>query len=141
MLRDERCSIYAHRPQTCRDFDCRIFAATGIAPEDDGPQAEVARRARSWRFDVSSDESRAQLSAVQAAGTFLREQRQAFPPDTLPRTPVQLAVWAVEVYELFAEQGRAAEVEASPGDIAREVLRVMEQQSSRGDLARGKRPR
>src|SRR5262249_465616 len=28
MLIDNKCSIYEHRPQTCRDFDCRIFAAT-----------------------------------------------------------------------------------------------------------------
>ena len=31
MLVDNQCSIYEHRPQTCRDYDCRVFAATGIS--------------------------------------------------------------------------------------------------------------
>src|ERR1044072_724626 len=33
MLVDGRCSIYEHRPRTCRTYDCRIFAAT--RPEGD----------------------------------------------------------------------------------------------------------
>ena len=31
MLIDEKCSIYEHRPLTCRTYDCRIFPAAGIA--------------------------------------------------------------------------------------------------------------
>ena len=30
MLVDGRCSIYEHRPRTCRTYDCRIFTATGL---------------------------------------------------------------------------------------------------------------
>src|SRR5689334_1550064 len=30
MLDDGKCSIYSVRPQTCLDYDCRIFAAAGI---------------------------------------------------------------------------------------------------------------
>src|SRR5437763_4457379 len=30
MLVDNQCSIYSHRPRTCRAYDCRVFAATGI---------------------------------------------------------------------------------------------------------------
>ncbi|MEP6961813.1 MAG: YkgJ family cysteine cluster protein, partial [Acidobacteriota bacterium] len=57
MLVDNRCSIYAHRPRACRDYDCRIFAATGIAV-DLRTQAEVARRVAAWSFDYKSDASR-----------------------------------------------------------------------------------
>ena len=28
MLRADGCSIYEHRPRTCRTYDCRVFAAT-----------------------------------------------------------------------------------------------------------------
>ena len=35
MLIDDKCSIYEHRPQTCRNYDCRIFSAAGIAAGDD----------------------------------------------------------------------------------------------------------
>src|SRR5207253_1500026 len=30
MLIDGGCSIYEHRPRTCRTYDCRVFAATGV---------------------------------------------------------------------------------------------------------------
>ncbi|MGI9120662.1 MAG: YkgJ family cysteine cluster protein, partial [Acidimicrobiales bacterium] len=35
MLVDNRCSIYEHRPRTCRTYDCRIFPAAGLEPDDD----------------------------------------------------------------------------------------------------------
>jgi uncharacterized protein len=125
MLHEGRCSIYEHRPQTCRDFDCRVLAATGILPDDDGPQGEIARRARSWRFELAGDQDREQHSAVQAAGAFLREQRDAFPEGALPFQPVQLAVLALEVYELFTEQGLES-APRSASEIAREVLALMD---------------
>src|SRR5262249_23063586 len=34
MLVDNACSIYADRPQTCRTYDCRVFPASGIEPDD-----------------------------------------------------------------------------------------------------------
>ena len=30
MLRDGACSIYAHRPRTCRAYDCRVLAAAAF---------------------------------------------------------------------------------------------------------------
>ena len=30
MFTARACSIYAQRPRTCRDYDCRMFAAAGI---------------------------------------------------------------------------------------------------------------
>ena len=30
MLVDDQCSIYEHRPRTCRTYDCRVFPAAGI---------------------------------------------------------------------------------------------------------------
>ena len=32
MLVEGGCSIYEHRPRTCRTYDCRVFAATGLEP-------------------------------------------------------------------------------------------------------------
>ena len=62
MLVDDACSIYDHRPRTCRTYDCRVFAATGVDP---GPtQPEIAERAASWRFAV--DDQR-RWDAVHAA--------------------------------------------------------------------------
>jgi Fe-S-cluster containining protein len=46
MLIEGRCSIYDHRPRACRTYDCRVFAAAGVAPD----QPAVAQQVRRWRF-------------------------------------------------------------------------------------------
>ncbi len=62
MLVDGACSIYEHRPRTCRTYDCRVFAATGVAP--DSTQPAIAARVREWRFEVDDE---ARWKAVHAA--------------------------------------------------------------------------
>src|ERR1039458_8074282 len=57
MFVDNQCSIYEDRPQTCRDYDCRIFAATGIAV-DQTVQPEIAKRVESWEFNYEGEGSR-----------------------------------------------------------------------------------
>ena len=49
MLVDNQCSIYDARPQTCRDYDCRVFAATGVAV-DVKRQPDIAKRVAAWVF-------------------------------------------------------------------------------------------
>ena len=65
MLGPDGCTIYAHRPRGCRVFDCRIFAATGIAPE----ATHVALRTRSerWTFRLVSDRDRSVRAALDEA--------------------------------------------------------------------------
>lgn len=132
MLVDDRCTIYADRPQTCRDFDCRVFAATGIALEDEGPQAGIAARARAWRFELPKERDRRELAITQAAGAFLQEQRERFPPGALPPNPAQLAALAIRLYDVFAEVHDAGERGARPSDaeVARLVLAEMERMSA-----------
>ena len=60
VLTDAGCSIYEHRPRTCRRFDCRVFAAAGLLP--DAPA--LATRVRAWRFSAPSEEERGQLVAI-----------------------------------------------------------------------------
>jgi uncharacterized protein len=33
MFVDGACSVYEHRPRTCRTYDCRVFAAAGLVPD------------------------------------------------------------------------------------------------------------
>ena len=42
MLIDDKCSIYEHRPRTCRTYDCRIFPAAGLEI-DDADKTQIAR--------------------------------------------------------------------------------------------------
>ena len=102
MLKGGECSIYEDRPQTCRDYDCRVFAATGIAVDREA-QPEIARRVAAWAFTYESGESRAEHGTVQAAAAFLQANRDLFPPGSLPNYPVQLAALAVRIYRLFSD--------------------------------------
>jgi len=53
MLIDGACSIYEHRPRTCRTYDCRVFAVTGVEPEG---QPAIAAQVRKWRFEIDEPE-------------------------------------------------------------------------------------
>jgi len=100
MLIDNQCSIYEHRPRTCRTYDCRVFAAADLALEE--PDKElIAGQARRWQFAVSTDDDVARQTAVTAAARYLNEHRQTLPEALVPSTTTQLAVLAVEVHETF----------------------------------------
>lgn len=63
MLVEGACSIYEHRPRACRMYDCRVFAAAGVDPD----QPEIARRVRRWRFGYPTEADRAEHEAVVGA--------------------------------------------------------------------------
>jgi len=101
MLVGGACSSYEHRPRTCRTYDCRIFPATGIVPDEDGKEA-IAARALRWRFDVDG---------IDDAVQFVKRHRPA-------RGATEKAVLAIEVYDAFVEvdeeTGHRAVVEPDP---------------------------
>jgi hypothetical protein len=82
LLTDQGCSIYAHRPRTCRTYDCRVFPAAGVFP-DEPEKTAIAERAVQWRFTYGSDAERVQHESVQATAAQLR----AAHPDA-PATPL-----------------------------------------------------
>ncbi len=109
MLVDGACSIYAHRPRTCRTYDCRVFAAAGVDPGEDKPL--IASRARTWRFDYPTAADRDRHEAVRAAARYLAEDPGARPDGAPEPSATQLAVRAIEIHERFLadrpdEQGR-----------------------------------
>ena len=89
MLVDGACSIYEHRPRTCRTYDCRVFAASGVAVDDER-QVAIAERSARWRFDFASDLDRAHYDAVHAAAASVEEANAT-----------KRAVLAIERYEAF----------------------------------------
>ena len=60
MLVDDRCSIYADRPRTCRTYDCRVFAVTGVTPD----KPLIAEQVQRWRFDSAEPALTAALRAA-----------------------------------------------------------------------------
>jgi hypothetical protein len=92
MLVDGRCSIYDHRPRTCRTYDCRVFTAADVEPDADG----IATRVRQWRFAYPTPDDRAQHDAVRAAAARLRDDSEPRSPDVVPRNATELALRAVD---------------------------------------------
>jgi Fe-S-cluster containining protein len=84
MLTDDGCSIYEHRPRTCRTYDCRVFPAAGVTPDD---KPRVAERAARWRFTYEAPDDEARHAAVRAAAAAMGDGA----------APTEVAVRAVSV--------------------------------------------
>jgi Fe-S-cluster containining protein len=124
MLVNGRCSIYAHRPRTCRTYDCRVFPAGGIDADDDKPQ--IARQARRWRFDHPTEADRTEHAAVRAAAAYLAARPGELPPGAAPATATRRSVLAIQVHEAFLardDAGRPRVVEPEPGAVRVEIAR------------------
>ena len=103
MLHNDRCSIYAARPQTCRAYDCRVFTATGIAPGETDKEL-VARQTVRWRFSHADATSRSLHNQVQRAATWLVDGNNPHVPDDfVPGNSTQQAVLALQLHSLFTE--------------------------------------
>ncbi|MBA2279837.1 MAG: YkgJ family cysteine cluster protein [Acidimicrobiia bacterium] len=118
MLADGACSIYEHRPRTCRTYDCRIFTAAGVEV-DGAEQPGVARRVRRWRFDHPGPADQAAHDAVRSAARFALEHADELPPDARPANPVQRAVLAIRIHRAFSEPGGGPDPEAVRVELVR----------------------
>jgi Fe-S-cluster containining protein len=110
MLAKRQCRVYARRPQTCRDFDCRVFTAAGLASA--GPDKPlIDERVRRWRFSHASAADLAAHEAVKAAAAFLRGPARDLPGYRFPTSPIAIAGLALKAHEAFLEgraEGRSA---------------------------------
>ena len=100
MLSAGNCSVYAQRPQTCRDYDCRIFAAAGVVPGSAQRQV-INDRVAAWRFEYAGETERLAHAAVQAAAAFIRRVAGTPVAPQFPRTPTGAAVLALKCWTVF----------------------------------------
>ena len=114
MLGDHGCTIYEHRPQTCRTYDCRVFAATGVGP---GLSA-VGDRVRRWRFRLPTVDDERRAAALRAADAFVAENSGTLLAERGPTTTTQVALLAVRAHEAFLA-GEAPSVE----EVAKHLTR------------------
>jgi Fe-S-cluster containining protein len=102
MFVDGACSIYDHRPRTCRTYDCRVFPAAGMEPDHDG-RARIAEQVRRWRFDFPERDDEVLQSAVQAAAGYLRANANRL-GGLVPSNATQLASLALRIRDVFLER-------------------------------------
>ena len=123
MFANGGCSIYQHRPETCRTYDCRVFTAAGMKAGGD-EKSVINERIASWRFSYPHGQDRDEHRAVTAAANFLRQHPVRFPGGHVPSRPSEIAVLAVKTYPVFLEPPptdagiAAAIVEAASSSIA-----------------------
>ncbi|MEY2424231.1 MAG: uncharacterized protein QOI95_4298 [Acidimicrobiaceae bacterium] len=99
MLVDGMCSIYEHRPRTCRTYDCRVFPAAGVEPDEE--QISIAQRARRWRFDFPAEVDVVKHDAVRAAAQFVRDRKELLAEADVPTNATQHAVLAIRMHDAF----------------------------------------
>jgi Fe-S-cluster containining protein len=99
MLVNRECTIYAHRPETCRSYDCRVFTAAGMDAGEG--KTEINERVARWRFEYPTPRDRAEHAAVMAAADFLRQHPVRFSNGQVPSRPAEIAVLAIKCYEAF----------------------------------------
>jgi uncharacterized protein len=104
MFANGNCSIYAHRPETCRTYDCRVFTAAGMNAGEG--KTEINERISRWQFDYPQQQDRDEHRAVTAAANFIRQHPIRFPGGRIPSRPSEIAVLAVKSYEVFLAPGR-----------------------------------
>jgi uncharacterized protein len=100
MLAQGKCSIYKHRPQTCRMYDCRVFSAAGIVADDD-VKGLINMQVKRWRFKYPHKQDKILHSAVKAAARFIRTHTSLFPGGQAPTQAAQIAVLAIKGYDAF----------------------------------------
>lgn len=102
MLKESGCSIYEHRPLTCRSYDCRVLPAAGVKVEGKD-KSSLAHQITRWEFDLPDVKEDLLLKSVRRAASFLRAHARSFPEGEVPANPTQLAIMAIKVHELFLD--------------------------------------
>lgn len=121
MLCATGCSIYDERPRTCRAYDCRLFAAAGIAAGG-VDKAAINQRLRRWKFSYPTARDRQEQRAVKAVVTFVEKHAGDFPGGRVPTNPSQLAVLAIKAYAVFMSEHDASEATSSNSEVAQAVI-------------------
>jgi uncharacterized protein len=122
-----RCTIYDHRPLTCRTYDCRVFAAAGL----DADREPITLQARRWRFSCPAPDDAPRLAAVRAAARWIPAHAAAFPGGAVPDDAAALAVLAVRVADVFLPDG----LEGAGADDATAAAAVVRVAAESGESA------
>jgi len=99
MFENGKCSIYTSRPQTCLDYDCRVFAAAGI--DAGATRLVINQRIRQWQFSYESEEELNAHHAIRSAAAFIIKHAHRFPENWNTTASSAVAVLAIKAQQLF----------------------------------------
>ncbi len=125
MLKDDRCSIYDSRPITCKKFDCRTFAATGLKT-DSHLKEQISKRVERWEFSFPKEIDKVEFEAVNNAAHFIKENKELFPEKIIPALNSGLAVLAIKVYKVFINNLPNQNTLENKKNIAGKILQELE---------------
>jgi Fe-S-cluster containining protein len=129
MFSGGRCAIYSDRPETCRTYDCRVYAAAGLSAGEGRDM--INERIGSWEFTFPDEQDRAAHRAVRAAAQYLRQHPVRFPNGRIPSRPAEIAVLAVKCYEVFLDPpGEDRDIAAAMVAAARDFDRLASGESA-----------
>ena len=126
MLQNKQCAVYTRRPQTCRDYDCRVFAAAGI-DAGGSERSVINQRVRAWCFVYESEAEERIHQAIKLTASFIRDNATAF-SGRAPTAPSGIAVLAIKAFEVLLHSHDGSQ---SPQEIASAIVAA----SRRFDLA------
>lgn len=113
------CTVYHHRPNACRFYDCRVFSALGLVDTYDNN-----RNSPAWVFDAPTTEERiANMALRLAVGKHI---------DSTPEWTSNTALVAAfnGVRETFPAAKKIIEsFERQPPAAQREIVRVVEERT------------
>jgi hypothetical protein len=144
MFIDHTCSIFEQRPMACRNYDCRIFAAAGIAAGG-SDKTRITRRVKQWKFTYPTRRDHDEHVAVQAAAAFIPEHAEHFPGGRVPSNPSQLAILALKVHAVFLARVSAGADHGRPpsaAETARAIVKELKKfDAKRPASAHGRQPK
>lgn len=117
MLKSGNCSVYSSRPSTCRTFDCRVLAATGLSMNGKWNE-RINDKVQTWQFTFSSAEALQRHKALRDAAAFIEKHAGAFPGGRAPTDPTSIAVLAIKVHSVFLSKSG----DPNPANIAKAIV-------------------
>lgn len=98
LFKENRCSIYESRPNTCKKFDCRIFTAAGLKA-DDHFKSQISNQAERWEFSFPNEIDKIEFKALNRTVNFIKENKELFPVEIFPALNSELAILSIKVYK------------------------------------------
>jgi Fe-S-cluster containining protein len=124
MFKENQCSIYTNRPNTCKIFDCRTFTATALKA-DNHLKKEISIQSERWRFSFTKKIDKIEFDAICKTVEFIKENKELFPGKRIPTQNSELAILAIKTYKVFVDKSTDQNTLGKKKKIVNELLQEL----------------